>query len=114
LGLPRLSPLPAISPSPAQLYGIEINDYASNSQYGCGAPPVAPAGLPNPAVGAWIWQSRPSKRTAEVRWSSKLRIAGCEAIAHGVVDRPKALIRKASLWRCFLAGSFHLIADNDD
>jgi len=34
-----------------------------------------PKGGPNPAVGAWIWQSRPSKRTAEVRWSSKLRIA---------------------------------------
>ena len=37
-----------------------------------------PKGGPNPAVGAWICdrrESRPSKRTAEVRWSSKLRIA---------------------------------------
>jgi type II restriction/modification system DNA methylase subunit YeeA len=28
LGLTRMLPLPTISPSPAQLYGIEINDYA--------------------------------------------------------------------------------------
>ncbi|MFZ1768666.1 MAG: DNA methyltransferase, partial [Caldilinea sp.] len=28
LGLPMLSPLPGLAPSPAQLYGIEINDYA--------------------------------------------------------------------------------------
>jgi type II restriction/modification system DNA methylase subunit YeeA len=28
VGLPRLTPLPGLSPSPAQLHGIEINEYA--------------------------------------------------------------------------------------
>src|SRR5690606_22898521 len=28
MGLPMLSPLPGLAPSPAQLYGIEINEYA--------------------------------------------------------------------------------------